>query len=927
MRDSIRTLWVLLVLVVLATAAFAQTTGTIRGIATDHEGSALPGVTITVSVPDRGTSRTAVTGESGRFAFPALAVDTYNLSAVLEGFQEQEVADIRVGIAATVMLEIVMPLGSVTDTITVSSAPVLDRTSSSVSTDFTIEMVTDLPTQRYFYDLLAVTPGVSQQSEGSDALTVFGSSTQSNSWSVDGQDATNVDTGRSYWWINPDTIEEIQALSIGAPAQFGNMSGGAFNVVTKSGTNDFKGSLTAFVQGPNLTDENVEIDGIPFNRDEFLDFSATLGGPIKRDKVWFFAAYQNFSDTFSDPGVDPAFPTLYPSIKYDVKLNAAINQSTLMDAKYHFEDWEWEYGDAFSTPSAQGNQGGGNPAWGIGFDTVLNEKNLLEIGYAGWRGDEHWRSRTGSTEDPFIDRAPPGGGPWLYSGGLYFPYQYDLGRDQADITLSTHADEFLKGDHEFKFGVAYGQGFADTVTTGGPQGRYYYRQEYTFDYYGYEYTYLYYYRVTARAYHYGADSETLSAFVDDSWQITPKLTLNLGLRFDQINSDIPDFAKLDRFSNETGETIPGLKDAVDWSLWSPRLGFAWQTGQNGVLRGFYGKFYDQNVTGNWYAPPPDAPSYLYQYSLSPDGPWEGDFLWTQSGTTVDPNLKAPETDQFSLGYERQVGTYYTVGIQGVYKTTKNLIGFEILGDGEYEMLPWINPFTGELTPIASIIEEPSRWKGNRPGEGSLAEPGAVFEQDFQGVVLSFNRPFRKGWGMMASYTYSKSTGLLPDPLSENQGDPFYTTRNGSDPNNWINSKQALQNERRHVVQLQGSYDLPWKLRSNVVYRFLDGKPYGRHLTVGQNASLTPLNQGSQTVIAIPADSSTTRPDQHMLDITLGRAFTLGPVDLLLDLQLYNAFNTDTHDYWETLNVPPGDVYTPSSYVFPRRLQLRVGLRF
>ncbi len=927
MRSSVRTLWVLLVLIVLATGAFAQTTGTIRGLVTDNEGSALPGVTIIVEVPDRGTSRTAVTGDTGRFAFPALAVDTYVLTANLEGFQEQEVVDIKVGIAATVMLEIVMPLGSVTDTITVSSAPVLDKTGSSVSTNFGAELTDALPTQRYFYDLMAVTPGVSQQSEGSDGFSVFGSSTQSNSWSVDGQDTSNVDTGRSYWWINPDTIEEIQVLAAGAPAQFGNMTGGAFNVVTKSGTNDFKGSLNAYYQTSGLTDENAEINGIAFNRDDFLDFSATLGGPIKRDKVWFFAAYQNFSDTYSEPGVDPASPTLFPSIKYDIKLSAAINQSTLIDAKYHLEDWEWEYGDAFSTPSAQGNQGGDNPAWGIGFDMVLNERNLLEIGYAGWRGEEHWRSRTGSTEDPFIDYSPPGGGPPLYSGSLWYPYDYDLARDQVDATLSTHADDFLKGDHEFKFGVAYGQGSADTILTGGPRGRYYYRYEYVYEYYGYEYVYPYYYRATARAYHYGADSETISAFVDDSWQITPNLTLNLGLRFDQINSDIPDFPRLDRFRNETGETIPGLEGAVDWTNWSPRLGFAWKTGTNGVFRGFYGKFYDANVTGNWYAPPPDAPSYLYEFSSSLDGPWEFSYLFTQDGTTVSPDLKPPETDQFSLGYERQVGRFYTVGIQGVYKTSKNLIGFEILGDGVYEMLPWTNPFTGEVTEVASIIEEPTRWKGNRPGEGSLAEPGAEYEQDYTGAVLSFNRPFRNNWGMMASYTYSKSTGLLPRPLSQGQGDPFYTSREGSDPNNWINSKQALQNERRHVFQLQGSYDLPWKLRSNVVWRWLYGKPYSRQVQVGSMASNVSLNQGSQTVIAIPADSSTRLPDQNILDITLGRAFPIGRTELLIDLQLFNAFNADVHDWWETLLVPPGDRYVPSGFVFPRRLQLRLGFRF
>ena len=926
MRNSMRMLGVLMVLVALATSAVGQTTGSIRGVITDTEGSVLPGVTVTVAVPDRGTSRTTVTNESGRFAFPALTVDTYQITATLEGFQEQILEDVRVGIAGTVALEIQLPLGSVSDTITVSGTPVLDTVSSSMDTNFNLEMVDALPTQRYFYDLMAVTPGVSQESEGSDGFSVFGSATQSNSWAVDGQDTSNADTGRSYWWINPDTIEEIQVLAVGAPAQFGNMTGGAFNVVTKSGTNDFKGSLNAYFQTSGLTDENAEINGIAFNRDEFLDFSATLGGPLKRDKIWFFLAYQNFSDTYSEPGVDPAFPTLFPSIKYDGKLSAAISDSILMDAKFHFEDWEWEYGDAFSTADAQGNQGGDNPAWGLGFDMVLNDSNLLEIGYAGWRGDEHWRSRTGSTDDPFIDYSPPGGGPPLYSGGLWYPYKYDLVRDQLDATLSHHADEFLKGDHEFKFGVAYGQGSNDTITAGGPNGRYYYRYEYVYDYYGYEYIYPYYYRTTARAYHYGAESETISAFVDDSWQVTPNLTLNLGLRFDQINSDIPDYPKLDRFWNETGETIPGARDIISWTNWSPRLGFAWQAGDKGVLRGFYGKFFDANVTGNWYAPPPDAPSYLYEFSASPEGPWEFYYVWTQDGTTVDPNLKPPETDQFTLGYEHQLGRYYTIGLTGVYKSSKNLIGFEILGDGVYEMIPWTNPFTGEVTEVASIIEEPTRRKGNRPGEGSLAEPGAKFEQDYTGAVLMLNRPFRNKWGMMASYTYSKSTGLLPRPLSQGQGSPFYTSREGSDPNNWINSKQSLQNERRHVFQLQGTYQLPWQLRSNVVWRLLYGKPYSRQVQVGSMASNVSLNQGSQTVIAIPAESSTRLPTQNVLDITLGRAFQFNRVELLLDLQLFNAFNADPHDWWETLVVPPGDSYVPNGYIFPRRLQMRVGLR-
>ncbi len=926
MKTSIRTLGVLLVLAVVAGSTFAQTTGAIRGETKDAEGNPLPGVTVVVSVPDRGTSRTVVTGDSGRFSFPALAVDDYKVSATLEGFQEQVVESIRVGIAATVALEIIMPLASVEDTITVTSAPILDTTSSSVGTNFNVEFTEALPTQRNFYDLMAVAPGISQESEGSAAFTAFGSGNASNSWSVDGADITNADTGTSYWYINPETVEEIQVLAIGAPAEFGNMSGAAFNVVTKAGTNNWKGSLSAYYQSDALTGTNAEINGVPFKREKFLDFSATLGGPIKRDRAWFFAAYQNYRDTFSEPGVDPNFPTAYPSDRYDVKVNFAINESNFIDAKYHLEDWEWVYGDAFSTADATGNQGGDNPAWGLGFDSVLSPNNLLEINYAGYSADEHWRSRTGSTDDPFIDYIPPDGGPPRYSGSLWYPYEWDLKRDQVDAKLSTHADNLLKGDHDFKFGVGYGTGEGDTTTAGGTNGRYFYKYEYTYEYYGYEYTYPYYYRVTARAYHYGAETETISAFVDDSWQITPNLTLNLGVRYDKVNSDIPDYPKLDRFWQETGETIPGLKDAVTWNLWSPRLGFAYKTGQRGVFRGFYGKFYDANVTGNWYAPPPDAPSYLYEFSASPDGPWEEFFLFEQSGTTVDPNLKAPETDQYTLGYEFLVGKNYTVGVQGIYKEMKNMIGFEILGDGVYEMIPWTNPFTGEVTDVASIIQEPSRWKGNRPGDGSLADPGARFESTYKGAYISFNRPFRGDWGMMATYTYSKSEGLLPRPLDAGQGTPFYANQDGRDPNNWINAEQALQNERRHVFQLQGNYRLPLKFTATVIYRFLYGKPYNRQLQVG-SSSLVNLNQGSQGVIAIPAESSTRLPDQNILDIGFGRPFDLGPVELKVDVQLFNALNSDVHDWWETLEVPPGREYVPNGYIFPRRLTLRLSLRY
>ncbi|MCP4200825.1 MAG: hypothetical protein GY769_02690, partial [bacterium] len=311
----------------------------------------------------------------------------------------------------------------------------------------------------------------------------------------------------------------------------------------------------------------------------------------------------------------------------------------------------------------------------------------------------------------------------------------------------------------------------------------------------------------------------------------------------------------DRFGNETGEISPGTSNDVGWAHFSPQNRFADQVGGKGGLRGFYGKFYDSNVTGNWKSPPPSPPIFVYEISTSLDGPWDPYITFDYGEPVLDPNLKLPETDQFTLGYEHRVGPNSSLGVQAIYKDTKNLIGWEILGDGVYEMLPWPNPITGEVQPIASILVQPTTRKGNRPGDGSLAPPGQGYEQDYKGAFVAFNKHYANGWSMMASYTWSDSNGFLPTPLAQDQGDPAFTIQDGRDPNHWINAEQALQNQREHAVQIQGNFDLPWNLLGTVVYRYLSGKPYNRQVQAGVFSSQFPLEQGGQTVIAVPASSS------------------------------------------------------------------------
>ena len=244
------------------------------------------------------------------------------------------------------------------------------------------------------------------------------------------------------------------------------------------------------------------------------------------------------------------------------------------------------------------------------------------------------------------------------------------------------------------------------------------------------------------------------------------------------------------------------------------------------------------------------------------------------------------------------------------------------------MIPWTNPFTGEVEELANIIEQPGTRKGNRPGDGSLAPPGQKYEFDYKGAFVSFNKRYANGWSMMGSYTWSKTNGFLPTPLTQDHGDPQYSSQDGRDPNNWINADQRLQNDREHMLQLQANFDLPLKLRGTAVYSYLSGKPYNRQLDVGAGSSQTPLNQGIQKVIAIPATGDVRKPNHNVLDIGLGRGWKAGKrATIETDVYLLNAFNDSAHDWWATLVVPEDSNFVPDGYIWPRRLMLRLGVRF
>ena len=929
------TVWIVVGLVLVTSVpALAQVTGRLRGTVVDADSLPIPGVTVTISSETlMGGSRTAVTGQTGAYRFTALPPGSYNAVAELDGFRTESLEAIRVRVNAAATASFVMYPEDFTEAITVSSeAPLVDVTSSSKGTSFSSEDIQDLPTARNFFDLMTVSPGISLGTEDTDQrLMAFGSNVQSNSWNIDGVETAGPETGAGWVSVNPDMIAEIQVMGIGAPAEFGNMLGAAFNVVTKSGGNEFRGTGNLYWFDNSLVDSaiNYEESEFPeYNQDQFWDVTATLGGPLVKDRLWFFAGYEYWRDGHTFPGTDPAEVSEWYKDKYDLKLSARINDRNLLDIKAGYNEWGFPQAPSpFWEPSARSGEIGKDKIWGFNYQSIFSDRTYLEARYAGWSSIDDNFSQTGSTDPAYIDWTPEGGGPSTYAGGVYWPWTYDTSSDQFNAVVSHFADDFLKGDHDFKFGVGYAEGEAVTLTSPSATGTYYYRYPYEYDYYGTIYEYLYYVRVDGLPYYYGAEQNSWSAFIDDSWAVSDRLTLNLGLRFDHHTGVIPDFPRLDPAGNPTGEIIPGVDPAVTWDLWSPRIGFAYNAGADRkmVIRGSFGIYYDGNVTGNWNSPPPFPPVLSYNASLSgPSGPFDIDWgTWSAGANNLDPDLEAPRTLQYALGFEREIMSNYAFGVMGVYKDTTNMIGWEFLGDGVYDTFQFTDPFNGREYTLREYPDDgfPTTRKGNRPGDTAAGFLDDYWLQ-YWGVVFTFNRRFTNWWSLQSSYTYSESTGLGPRALNQYQNNPVYGSKEGSHPNQWFNVDGVPQTgDRTHMLRAQATFQLPWNMQASTAINLQNGRPYFRQIRANYNTSVA---SGQDYFIA----EELRHPFQSLVDFSIGKHWNIsGNGVLKTDLQFFNLLNNTATDWFETVILAPGDEFIPTWWVKPRRLMLRVGVEF
>jgi hypothetical protein len=287
---------------------YGQATGSISGTVTDTSGGAVAGAAVTVTAPDIGVSRSATTDNNGQYLFPLLAVANFTVQVTMSGFQTAQAADIKLQVDEHRELDFKLAPASVNQSIEVSATPVAVQTSdATLGQVITSQQVADLPLNgRDFVQLATLTPGVSQETNpnsffnggpssevsarGSFSLSVGGSRANSTDWLLDGNDNNELTAGGIAILSSIDDIQEFKVLTYNYSAEWGTRAGPTVLVTTKSGSNELHGSLFEFFRNTDLDARSLFATSTEkFNLNQF---GASAGGPIRKNKTFFFADYE-----------------------------------------------------------------------------------------------------------------------------------------------------------------------------------------------------------------------------------------------------------------------------------------------------------------------------------------------------------------------------------------------------------------------------------------------------------------------------------------------------------------------------------------------------------------------------------------------------------------------------------------------------------
>ena len=837
-----------------APAAAQEQRGSIEGIVRDSSGGVLPGVTIEARSPSMAGVQTTVTDTNGLYRFPALPPGRYEVNATLQGFQATKSSDVRLELGQVLKVDLAMAVGGVSENVKVTAeSPLIDVKQNVAGANVQAEIIERIPKGRDFAGVVTSAPGITSEARNR-GIQIDGASGADNRFLIDGVDTTNLLNGTSGKTLPVDFVDTVQAKASGYAAEYRASLGGVISAVTKSGGNRYHGSGGIYFTADNLQGDvrqTLRLNPSNQNLAEYVttpvdDYRTTepifdIGGPIAKDRVWFFVGYNpswtERTRTVRFGATGPTGTFSQKPIAKIVHYNVTGQITRNLRGRFAASNQRDKGGYALPNSGPGGvstsnaalfpsviRRDSSNDSYSGVLDWVVNNRTYVNVTTTRFKVNQHdvgtfstalrhtfQASNFQFAEIPaslqkvsgFADN--PSSSQFVRGGLSRFNFN-------ADVTRYAN----WRGQHTIKGGFQVERIVDDTLS--GEQAatvQLFWDQSYALNdgrrirgTYGY-------YNVVRFVTIGDIESNNVGLFAQDSWTLNRKLTLNLGLRSEK--EDVPSY----RPDN------PGVHFTFGDKI-APRVGFAYDVHGDSQWKvyGSWGVFYDlmkltvgrvmfggdiwmNNYytldTFNWPsiscgdgAPGSGCPgTFITQFDFRP-------VANNPTHDLVDPDLKPARSQELTFGIDHELTKTMSVGMRYAHKWVDYAIeavcNFTPSGEEDCGVN---NPgFGSEL--------------GTYPlGRNNPPQPAAV--RDYDGIEFRLRKRLANRWSADVSYLFSNLRGNWSGIASSDEAVGSLQPNSGRSFNLLYYAYDTRGNvtvgpqgtDRPHQFKLQGTYDLPW----------------------------------------------------------------------------------------------------------------------
>lgn len=817
----------------------------IRGVVIDATGAVVPAAQVVLSGPMLiGGPRQTTSDRDGVYRFTLVPPGTYVMSANHPAGTSR-LDDIRLAGQKTLRVDLALALPDIRETAAVSVvAPVIDVTSASTPVLLDRDLLTNLPTTRVVADLMNLTPGV-------NVSAGLGGTQLSNPIYIDGlntSDPQQLSPGAAF---SINWLDEVQVVGIGAPAAFGDFNGVVQTARLRSGGNRIGGLAEYRSTRPSWAGTNTSELAQSTQRTlsaqsqrvvDWHDINGQLGGPIVKDRIWYFGGFQHFTNN-----VRPALMNGDDSIDERdrrglVKITSAPATRLRVEGFYEYERYSL-LNDGLSPAipvAATTTDTQPEHNWSVHATWILGDRTTFELRNAAFNSTYTFdptapATRSGPAAHFDIVTLVPS-----FNTTTYF--DFESLRNTTTAALNRYIDGQFGRHHDLTAAVEFERAVSAS-TYGYPGGRQYFDRDGA--------PYLLY--EASGEWHSAPTIHRFTAYAHDNWSVTEALTIQMGLR-----ATVHD-----------GLVYQG--SAVSSQSLDPRIGVAWDLAADHktVVRGHVGRYHDALLTAQFSAVDATQPPTVITSQFI-----DGQYVETnRSGSTsnyrIDPDLSAAYFDQATVGVERQVWPHWAVTAQFVGRRYHNLVG--VLDTGTI------------YNPVARQDPGPDGQVGtNDDGEiltaYAIANPGHAFYyvtnpssayRRYSALQLIARKQYAQNWQLQASYAWSSTHGNIDDAARSNAGGPE-SGFNGifANPNRAINADASSSFDFSHEVKVLGTWRFPRFGGVNLsgIYQFHTGQAWGR----------TAFLPGIQATYAVRMEPRGTRRTEALnnLDLRVEKTFDI-----------------------------------------------------